>query len=303
MAVLNGHGFSFFIMDHMKGVTRMTIKIKGKTVLVLAAGAGMILTAWLTAKNTPEAQKRKEEALQAKRETTGDENAQLTFFESAKAQIGAYIPAIISGTFAIGSLVGSEVINKENLKKAEKAVDDFKTMADKLDGKGSSKIIEKAIEQKKLDEKNRKPWEEEETFRIIFQKHVIEFKSTRADVIEALYETNRYFQGRGIVTFNEFLSYLKQEPIEEGDTRGWESCIGESVYGYTWIDFGLKQDEDEPWITNIYFAVYPHFFDENECCAEIEEGCGKLLSGKSDEVTEDKLKDIPVKLELDLPPW
>ena len=227
----------------MKGAMQMTIKIKGKTVLVLAAGAGMLITAWLAAKNTPEAQKRKEEALQAKREITGDENAELTFFESAKAQIGAYIPAIISGTVTIGSLVGSEIINKDTLKKAEKAVDEFKTRTDKLDGKGSSRIIEKAVEQKKLDEKTSKPWDVKERFRIRFQDKVIEFESSRADVIEALYCANRYFQGRGMLTFNQLLEFFNQEPVEEGDDRGWEAYIGEAIYGYTWIDFGLKECE------------------------------------------------------------
>jgi len=275
----------------------MTIKIKGKTMLVVAAGVGMVVTAWLAAKNAPEAQKRKEEALQAKKEATGDENAELTFFESAKAQIGAYIPAIISGTVALGTLVGSEVINEQNLKRAEKTFDNYKEMTDKLSGKGSSKIIEKAVEQKKLDEKNRKPWEEEETFRIVFQGQTIEFKSTRADVIEALYETNRYFQGRGLITFNEFLSYLGQKPVKGGDDRGWEAHVGEAVYGYIWIDFGLKQNEDEPWVTDIYFAVYPHLFDEEEAYAEVEEGCRKLNSG---ELNPD---DLDLEKNQDAPPW
>lgn len=277
----------------------MTIKIKGKTVLVLAAGAGMLITAWLAAKNTPEAQKRKEEALQAKREATGNENAELTFFESAKAQIGAYIPAIISGTVTIGSLVGSEVINKETLKKAEKAVDEFKTMTDKLDGKGSARIIEKAVEQKKLDEKTSKPWDVKERFRIRFQNKVIEFESSRADVIEALYCANRYFQGRGMLTFNQLLEFFNQEPVEEGDDRGWEAYVGEAIYGYTWIDFGLKECEDDPGATDIFFAVYPHFFDEEQCNAEIEEGCKKLSAPEKQETN---LDDIPVDLKLD-PPW
>lgn len=280
----------------------MTIKIKGKTVLVLAAGAGMLITAWLAAKNTPEAQKRKEEALQAKREATGNENAELTFFESAKAQIGAYIPAIISGTVTIGSLVGSEVINKETLKKAEKAVDEFKIMTDKLDGKGSAKIIEKAVEQKKLDEKTSKPWDVKERFRIRFQNKVIEFESSRADVIEALYCANRYFQGRGMLTFNQLLEFFNQEPVEEGDDRGWEAYVGEAIYGYTWIDFGLKECEDDPGATDIFFAVYPHFFDEEQCNAEIEEGCKKLSAPTKAETEEATLDDIPVDLKLD-PPW
>ena len=110
------------------------IKVHGKTVFLVVAALGMGVTLYLTAKNTPEAQKRKEAALQAKREKTGDENATLTWIESIQAQVGAYAPAIVSGMVTVGSLVGSEVINEQNLKKAEKSYDNFKEMTDKLSG-------------------------------------------------------------------------------------------------------------------------------------------------------------------------
>jgi hypothetical protein len=265
----------------------MVIKIKPKTVLMVVAGAGMVITTILAARKTPEAQKKKEEALQKKREETGDENAQLTFVESMQAQVGSYVPAIVTGLTALGALAGSEVLNEKNLKKATKALDDFKDMTEKIDGKGAVKTVEKAIEQKKIDEKNHKPWDKPETFRIVFQGHSIQFEKTRAEVIEALYETNRYFHGRGIVTFNEFLEFLGQSPVEEGDNRGWESYIGDAVYGYTWIDFGLKECEDEWWVTEIYMPVYPHFFEQEMCEAEIEEGCKKLGLGNTGAAPED----------------
>lgn len=261
----------------------MTIKIKGKTLLVIAAGVGMLVTAYLAAKKAPEAQKKKEEALKAKREATGDENAQLTVVESVKAQIGSYIPAIISGTVTLGSLVGSELINENTLKKAEEKYKDYKSMTDRLSGDGSSKIIEKAVEQKKIDEKNNKSWNKTETFRVVFQGETLEFESTRDKVIEAFYIANRDFQGKGILTFNEFLDLLDQQLLndkikKEGDIRGWEAHVGEAVYGYIWIDFALKPCEDEPWITEIYFPVYPHLFDEDEAYNEIEEGCVKKIT-------------------------
>lgn len=257
----------------------MVIKVSGKTVFLVVAGVGMGVTLYFTARNTPEALKRKEEALQAKREKTGDENAKLTFVESVQAQIGAYIPAIVSGMVTVGSLVGSEVINEQNLRKAEKSYDNFKDMTDKLGGKGTAKFVEKAVEQKKIDEKKGRPWDQKQDFRITFQGKTRTFQKTRAEVIEAIYEANRYFHERGILTFNEFLSYLGEDPMEEGDDRGWECYIGEAVYGYTWIDFGLKECYDEPWITEIYMPCYPHFFDQDDCEAEIEEGCKKLGSG------------------------
>ena len=255
----------------------MVIRVNGKTVLLIVAGLGIGITAWLAAKSSPEAQKRKEDALAAKREKTGDPNAQLTLIESIQAQIGAYAPAIVSGMVTVGSLVGSEVINEQNMKKAEKAFDNYKEMTDKLGGKGASKFMESAVEQKKLDAKKGKPWEAKEQFRIVFQGRSIQFESTRFEVMEAIYEANRYFHGRGILTFNEFLEFLRQSPVDGGDDRGWECYVGEAVYGYTWIDFGLKDCPDEPWVTEIYMACYPHFFDEEDAEREIEEEyCAKL---------------------------
>lgn len=260
----------------------MTINIKAGTLFAVIAAGGMIVTACLAAKNAPDAQKKKEEALKAKREKTGDENAQLTFVESVKAQIGSYIPAIVSGTVTLGSLFGSDIINKENLKKAEKAFSEYKDMTDHISGTGTSNIIERAVEQKKIDDKNNKSWSKKDIFRIVFQGQTIEFESTRDKVIQAFYETNRLFQGKGIVTFNEFLGFLDQQIIDdkiqkEGDRRGWEMHVGEAVYGYSWIDFGLNENKDEPWVTEIYFPVYPHLFDEDEAYAEIDDGCTKKL--------------------------
>lgn len=260
----------------------MVIRIKPKTILLGGTAIAMLLTAYLAAKKAPDAQKKKEEALKVKRESTGDPNAQLTFFESIQAQFGSYAPAIISGIVAMGGLVGSEVINEKNFKKAEKKFDEFKEMTDKLSGKDTSKVIEKAVEQKKIDEKKNKPWEEKETFRIVFQGQSIQFESTRAYVIEAIYELNRYFHGRGMVTFNEFLHLLvpDHDPVPEGDDRGWEAYVGEAVYGYSWIDIGLKECYDEPWVTEIYMACYPHFFEQEDCENEIEEFCcGKITAG------------------------
>ena len=258
----------------------MAIKMKGKT-LLFVAGAGIILTAYLAARNTPEAIKRKEDALHEKRERLNDPNAQLTFIESLKAQFGAYIPAIISGTVTIGSLVGSDIINQQNLNKAKKSFNDFKDMTKKLEGEGAVKTIENAVEQKKLDDKAKKPWETNEHFRIVFQGHSILFESTRANVMEAIYEINRYFHLTGYITFNEMLKYFGQDPVEEGDDRGYEQYIGESIYGYSWIDIGLKECVDEPWITEIYMAAYPHRFDETECEDELENGVIKYSKGAS----------------------
>lgn len=258
----------------------MVIKINGKFILLLVTGAAMATSVFLAAKKTPEAQQKKEEALKEKREKTGDPNAQLTFVESVKAQIGSYAPAIVSGAIALGTLTGSEVINKKTFDKAKKSLNDFQDMTKQLGGEGAVKTIQKAIDQRKIDEKDGKEWESTETFRIVFQGKSIQFESTREKVIQAIYEANRYFHGKGIITFNEFLSLLKQPSVgKEGDIRGWEAYTGESIYGYSWIDFGMKECIDEPWITEIFMAVYPHFFEEDDCKNELEYGGVMKLNG------------------------
>lgn len=255
----------------------MNIKISGKTVFVIVAGAGMVITAWLAAKNAPNAQKKKEEALQAKREATGDENAQLTIVESFNAQIGSYVPAIISGVVTLGSFVGSEVINADNYRKGEKMIEEYKNMTDRIGGAGTSKFIEKAVEQKKLEEKADKDdqaWEKRRKFKLKFEGETLEFESTLADVTTACYFANRQFILYGILTFNEFLNLLDQQMLtdkasKEGDRRGWEACVGEAVYGYSWIDIDIV-DSDEPDVKEITFPVYPHLFDEEEAYKEVE---------------------------------
>ena len=265
----------------------MVVKIKGKALLVLATGAGVIVTAILAARKAPEAQAKKEAALLEKRERTGDPNVQLTWVESLQAQIGCYIPAITAGVMTLGSLAGSEVLNEQNLREAERKFNEFKGMTDRIDGTGAVKSIEKAVEQKKLDDKCGKPWDRKGYYRIVFQGHSIQFEDTRANVMEAFYEINRYFHDHGMITFNEALHFFGQNSVEEGNERGWESYVGETVYGYSWIDFGLKECENEPWVTEIYMPVYPHFFDDRECLAEVEEGPGKLTSNTDDHPRED----------------
>lgn len=258
----------------------MVIKVNGKLLLGIVTVAAMITSAVLAVKKTPEAQQKKEEALQKKREETGDPNAQLTAMESIKAQAGSYAPAVISGVIALGTFAGSGIINKKNFDEAKKSFNEYKDMTKQLGGEGAAKTIEKAVEQKRIDEKNGKPWEETETFRIVFQGRSIQFESTRDKVIQAFYETNRYFHGKGVVTFNEFLNFLNQQPVgKDGDVRGWESYTGDAIYGYSWIDFGMKECEDEPWVTEIFMAVYPHFFEEEECMHEIEYGGVMKLNG------------------------
>lgn len=258
---------------------------KGAICTTIAVG-GVVLTTWLTAKNTPGALEKKEQALKAKREKTGNPEAKLTFWESVRAQASSYLPAIGSGAVTILGILGGDYFNKEDILRVKKELGSYKTMTKELAGEPAAKAIEKAVEQKKEDEKKGKPWEKKEWFQITFKKAEINFESTRADVIAGLYEANRYFIGRGFLSFNNLLEYLGLEPkdylteeeLEEADNTGWEQCVGEAVYGYVWIDFALQEKLDED-LTEIYMPFQPHPMNMDEAEAEIEAS----LKGESHE--------------------
>lgn len=251
--------------------------IRKGAICTAIAVIGVGVTTWLTAKNTPEALERKEQALKAKREKTGNPDAKLTFWESVQAQAKAYWPTIGAGALTIAGIVGGDYFNKEDILKAKKAMTEYKDMHKKLDGEGAVKTVEKAVEQEKEDKKKNRPWQNKKWFLIKYKDAEIEFESTREDVISGLYEANRYFVGRGSLSFNNFLEflglapkdYLTSEEFASAEQEGWDQYTGEALYGYSWIDFALMQDLDSD-VTEIYMPFQPHPMDYEEARKEIE---------------------------------
>lgn len=251
--------------------------IRKGAICTTIAVIGVGVTTWLTAKNTPEALERKEQALKAKREKTGNPDAKLTFWESMQAQAKAYWPTIGAGALTIAGIVGGDHFNKEDILKAKKAMTEYKDMHKKLDGEGAVKTVEKAVEQEKEDKKKNRPWQDKSWFSIKFEKAEIKFQSTREEVISGLYEANRYFIGRGSLSFNNFLEflglapkdYLTEEEYSLADLEGWDQYTGEALYGYCWIDFALMEKPMED-VTEIYMPFQPHPMDYEEARKEIE---------------------------------
>lgn len=82
------------------------------------------------------------------------------------------------------------------------------------------------------------------------------FKSTIADVKDAEYKLNRNFALRGYCELNEFYEMLGIEPTDYGHTIGWNQYMGETSYGYTWIDFNHQLEETEDGL-EYYVISYP----------------------------------------------
>lgn len=82
------------------------------------------------------------------------------------------------------------------------------------------------------------------------------FKSTIDAVRAAEYEINRNFALRGYCELNEFYELLGLEPTDYGWSIGWNQYIGETSYGYTWIDFNHQIEETDDGL-EYYIISYP----------------------------------------------
>ena len=239
----------------------MKIKSKGGIVCLLVAGGGLVVTMILTAKKAPEALKLKEEALKEKRERLGDEHAQLTWFESMKAQAGCYAPVAASALLTVGGIVGSYVLPESALQDLHKVHNAYKDVVKKVDGvKAEEKIAEMTefqlqsdkTENKKITEKKEDKEKEPESdpnkaqrFAFFIGDHLIEFTSTMMKVLEGEYNANRYFKVNGELTLNKFFEFFECDPIDGGDDVGWQEYLGEIYHKDAWIDFIHKPVDDD----------------------------------------------------------
>ena len=250
------------------------MKLKGKAGLIftIIAGAGMIITIVLTAKKAPEAQAAKDQALQAKRETTGDPNAQLTKMESLKAQAPCYAPVLASAAATTASLIGSQVLPQQAINDLNRWKNAYMDISREIHGPKATEIMNQMVEAKAAqDAKGTKNTQvtdayKKETFVIQFNGKDIVFETTLVDVLNAEYDSNRFFTGTGGLTFNQMLDlfHLKHEG-ERGEEFGWDQNLGDIFYGYCWIDFRHRRGmyDGRP-VTYIEFPFSPHPLDEDE---------------------------------------
>lgn len=232
------------------------LKRNGSTLLTIASGIGFITTLYFAIRNTPKAIERKEEA---EKENPDHE---LTTIEIVKAEIPEYIPTIISGVGTLACMIGSNVLSRKqqaNLTTAlialQQTFDTYKDRVDDICGKGTSRFVEKSVEE--TDDDSVPPWDEKQTFYI--SEYGKFFDTTLEKVYEAEYHLNRNFALRGYTTINEFFDFLGLEHVENGDDTGWSDYIGETVYGYKWIDFRHRYyRQNDMLICEISFDFAPH---------------------------------------------
>lgn len=246
------------------------LKAKGKLgiVLTIIAGAGFLYTIYLTAKKAPEAQKLKEEALEKKRQDTGDENAQLTTAETIQAQLPCYGPIVGTAAVTLGSIIGSQLLPQSYINDVKALHNAYKEVTAKVNGPEAEKMISALANQKVTQSTDGYP---KEKFAFLFDDKFIEFEATLVDVLYAEYDVNKLFKNKGDVTFNQLLQIFKQKEVSRGDDFGWDEELGDVWYGYSWINF-----EHIPYNLNGHNVTLIRFRDD----------CHALCEDPDDPITE-----------------
>lgn len=243
---------------------------------------GVIATAVLAVKKVPEATQKVEER---KAELEVDE---LPILETIKVAAPICWPIGVAAVSTMACIIGINAIDRKNQASllaaygvAAKTLKKYDGKVKELFGADAPFKVKTAIAQDTADEVRPSKTAGDA---VLFYDMISEryFTSTMLEVRNAEYHFNRNFILRGgQATLNEFYEFLGLDPVEEGDTVGWDiSSIGD-FYGYEWIDFdhdltkitGDEGDELECYILSCPFP--PCYLDMGDGEDPIEFDCAK----------------------------
>ena len=227
------------------------LKRNSSTILTCVGAAGVIVTAVLTAKETPKAIQCLEDA----KEEKGDE---LSKVEIVQTVAPIYIPAAITGLGTIACIFGANILNKRtqaSLMSAyallESSYKDYRKAAKAVYGDDADQKIQDEVVVE--DAAERHPFSpglfqncdlgtdahgEIKLFYESLSRRY--FRSTAEQVIQAEYHFNRNFVLRGCAFLNEFYDFLGIKETKEGNMLGW--TVEDEFY---WVDFDHRKVELE----------------------------------------------------------
>lgn len=92
------------------------------------------------------------------------------------------------------------------------------------------------------------------------------FLANEDHVKNVFYHINRNFARKDEITFNEFLMFLDLPHNKPGfDLLHWDHYEGETIYGYQWIDFMIRDDltlRDGTKYKAIFYPFEPHLSEK-----------------------------------------
>lgn len=266
------------------------IKRNSSTILTCLGAGGFVSTVVLAIKATPKAMNKIQTARIDKavdiqdgriinhidRSKSGwQQLPELTVLETVMACGKEYIPTVAVGAASLVCIFGSNVLSRRQQASMAAAytalASAFEGYRDKVRticGPDTDEMIVRAMEQEKQDaEDDRPPWDEIQTFYLECNGCTPKFfERTMEQVMRAEYEANRLFILKGSLTLNEFLQILNLPTVEVGDSVGWDEYIGETQFGYKWIDFNHRYfiTDDGLTVCSIDMPFEAHSMEELE---------------------------------------
>lgn len=241
------------------------LKKHAGTILTVISALGLCTTVALTIKASPEAEQAKATAQEKK----GEEP--LNTVEVVKAVAPVYGKAAAVGAGTLACIFSANALNRKQQAcmagayvALERLYDTYKDQVDALGGAIFEHSVEKTTEDRIKDaDDGMPPWDEIQTFYICGRF----VERTMEQVVIAEYDLNRNFVLGGRVTLGDFLRLLDLEDFpEEYEKVGWDEYLGETIYGYRWIDFNNqhRRTDDGMLVCDICTPFEPHVFEEGD---------------------------------------
>ena len=212
------------------------VKRFSSTILTVLGAVGVVATAVLAAKATPEAEMRINERLS---EEPGLFPT-LSPIEKAKTVWPCYIPAAITGLGSIVCIFGANGLSKKSQASIasaymllEQASKEYQKKTKELCGVEMHRKIKSTIVSEKPC-----PYKPSTETLIFYEENYGEFfERTYDEVRDAEYQLNRLFALNGEATLNDFYDLLSLKRIPSGDSVGWSQDSGFIFYDHPWIEF------------------------------------------------------------------
>lgn len=227
----------------MKGLVPK-LKRASPTILTILGAVGVIGTAALAVRATPEAYRaiRRKEIELNEKEFHPEDDRDLTIKETIEVAWKFYIPAASVGLATILCIFGANGLNRRQQAAItsayallDQAYKEYRKKVIELYGPDTDERVRADIAEEKLKKVDlEEPSDGKRLFYDEFSGQY--FERTMAEVMDAEYHLNREFILEGSVKLNDFYELLGLPKTKLGDVVGWDGESGIAFYGYQWID-------------------------------------------------------------------
>lgn len=220
--------------------TELFFKKNGSTILTVVASCGVVSSVATAITATPKAIKQIHKDSEINH---GDPDA-YTKLEAFQSAWKYYIPTASLTLGTLSCIFGAHAVDKRRQASlisacvfANDQLSKYKAKVTELYGDDACNEVQKAIMKDGIEDAD----EPDDKELLFYDSHSDRyFTSTIKDVISAEYHLNRNFILRGYTDLNEFYRFLGIDETEFGSEVGWSCYVGETTYGYHWIDFTHK---------------------------------------------------------------